>query len=108
MRICSIKFKAFDIQLLQEVIRFLIRYCNKYNLQVSYISLPTNRQTFTIIRSPHAQKKSREQFELLIYSYAIYILKSNVNEKIDIKSVLFNLESELKQISGLSFKLITN
>jgi hypothetical protein len=34
------------------------------SLKVSYFALPIKRNKFTILRSPHIDKKSREQFEL--------------------------------------------
>lgn len=37
------------------------------------ICLPTKRQIFTVLRSPHVNKKSREQYELLSHKRLIDI-----------------------------------
>lgn len=37
------------------------------------IPLPTKRTLFTVLRSPHVDKKSREQFEMKIHSRLIEI-----------------------------------
>ena len=40
------------------------------------IPLPTKRQLWTVLRSPHIDKKSREQFELKTHKRLIDILDS--------------------------------
>jgi len=35
--------------------------------------LPTNRSVYTVLRSPHVDKKSREQFELRVHKRLIDI-----------------------------------
>lgn len=37
-------------------------------MEMSYIGLPITRNTYTILRSPHIDKKSREQFEMKHFS----------------------------------------
>lgn len=37
-------------------------------LHTGFVSLPIRRYRFTVIRSPHVDKKSREQFETKIYT----------------------------------------
>ena len=50
---------------------------NKGRSQVSGpIPLPTKRQMWTVLRSPHIDKKSREQFELKTHKRLIDILDS--------------------------------
>ena len=40
------------------------------------IPLPTKRKVFTVIRSPHVNKKSREQFQLSTYKRLLDIYSS--------------------------------
>jgi small subunit ribosomal protein S10 len=43
------------------------------------IPLPTKRSVYTVLRSPHVNKKSREQFEIRIHKRLIWI--TNVTPK---------------------------
>jgi len=46
------------------------------------IPLPTKRTVYTVLRSPHVDKKSRDQFEIRSHKRLIDILNSN-NKTID-------------------------
>ena len=41
------------------------------------VPLPTRRQVYTVLRSPHVDKKSREQFEIRVHKRLIDITNSN-------------------------------
>jgi small subunit ribosomal protein S10 len=43
------------------------------------IPLPTRRTVYTVLRSPHVNKKSREQFEIRVHKRLIYL--TNVTAK---------------------------
>ena len=43
------------------------------------IPLPTNKKIFTVLRSPHVNKKSREQFELNSYKRLLDIYSTSSN-----------------------------
>jgi small subunit ribosomal protein S10 len=43
------------------------------------IPLPTRRTVYTVLRSPHVNKKSREQFEIRVHKRLIYL--TNVTSK---------------------------
>jgi small subunit ribosomal protein S10 len=43
------------------------------------IPLPTKRSIYTVLRSPHVNKKSREQFEIRVHKRLIWI--TNVTPK---------------------------
>jgi len=43
------------------------------------IPLPTKRTVYTVLRSPHVNKKSREQFEIRVHKRLIYL--TNVTPK---------------------------
>ena len=44
------------------------------NFLVSSIPLPTAINRYTVLRSPHVDKKSREQFEIRTHKRLLYIL----------------------------------
>ena len=43
------------------------------------IPLPTNKKIFTVLRSPHVNKKSREQFELNSYKRLLDIYSTSTS-----------------------------
>ena len=59
-----IRLVSYDHRLLDESARKIADAAKKSGATVSGpIPLPTEREVFTIIRSPHKHKDSREQFE---------------------------------------------
>jgi small subunit ribosomal protein S10 len=55
------------------------------------IPLPTHRKVFTVLRSPHVNKKSREQFQLRTHKRLIEIYSSTAKtvsalEKLELPS----------------------
>ena len=60
-----IRLKAFDHAVIDQASADIVRTAEKTGAQVSGpIPLPTKTQRWTVLRSPHVDKKSREQFEL--------------------------------------------
>jgi small subunit ribosomal protein S10 len=69
-----IRLKAFDHIVLDQAAADIVRAVEKSGAQVSGpIPLPTRMQRWTVLRSPHVDKKSREQFELKIHKRLIDI-----------------------------------
>jgi hypothetical protein len=59
-----------------------VRTAEKTGAQVSGpIPLPTKTQRWTVLRSPHVDKKSREQFELKTHKRVIDILDSRARSR---------------------------
>ncbi|WP_333023697.1 30S ribosomal protein S10 [Wolbachia endosymbiont of Pentidionis agamae] len=57
--------KAFDSKLLDNCIKKILHYLEQTTVKFSGpIMLPTKIMKFTVNRSPHVDKKSREQFEI--------------------------------------------
>lgn len=72
-----IRLKAFDHALIDQAAADIVRTAQKTGALVSGpIPLPTKRQLWTVLRSPHIDKKSREQFELKTHKRLIDILDS--------------------------------
>ena len=60
-----IKLKAYDHKLLDASVAEIVSAAERTGARVSGpIPLPTSISRFTVLRGPHIDKKSREQFEI--------------------------------------------
>ena len=60
-----IRLKAFDHRVLDQSARDIVATAKRTGAEVrGPIPLPTRIERFTVLRSPHIDKKSREQFEI--------------------------------------------
>jgi len=60
-----IRLKAYDHKLLDQSVSEIIETVMRTGARVSGpIPLPTRINKYTVLRSPHVNKKSREQFEI--------------------------------------------
>ena len=60
-----LRLKSFDHKLLDVSMAEIVETVKKTGASiVGPVPLPTRRELFTVLRSPHVDKKSREQFEL--------------------------------------------
>ena len=60
-----IRLKAFDHRVLDQSAREILSTAKRTGARVrGPIPLPTRTERFTVLRSPHVDKKSREQFEI--------------------------------------------
>ena len=60
-----IRLKAFDHRVLDQSTREIVNTARRTGAEVrGPIPLPTRIERFTVLRSPHIDKKSREQFEI--------------------------------------------
>jgi small subunit ribosomal protein S10 len=60
-----IRLKAFDHRVLDQSTGEIVATAKRTGAQVrGPIPLPTSIERFTVLRSPHVDKKSREQFEI--------------------------------------------
>src|SRR5690606_6588649 len=70
-----IRLKAFDHQILDNSSERIVETARRTGASVSGpIPLPTERNVFTVLRSPHVHKDSREQFEMRTHKRLIDIL----------------------------------
>jgi small subunit ribosomal protein S10 len=73
-----IKLKSFDHNLVDKSAEKIIRTVKQTGAVVSGpIPLPTNKSIYTVLRSPHVDKKSREQFEIRAHKRLIDILSTS-------------------------------
>jgi small subunit ribosomal protein S10 len=69
-----IRLKAFDHAVIDTAAADIVRTAEKTGAAVTGpIPLPTKTQRWTVLRSPHVDKKSREQFELKTHKRLIDI-----------------------------------
>ena len=60
-----IRLKAFDYRVLDASTQEIVSTAKRTGAQVrGPIPLPNNIEKYTVLRSPHIDKKSREQFEM--------------------------------------------
>ena len=73
-----IKLKSYDHNLVDKSAEKIVRTVTGTGAVVSGpIPLPTERYIITVNRSPHVNKKSREQFEISSYKRLIDIFSSS-------------------------------
>lgn len=70
-----IKLKAFDQKLLDGAVGEIIDTVTRTGARIAGpIPLPTKIHRYCVLRSPHVDKKSREQFEMRIHRRILDIL----------------------------------
>lgn len=75
-----IRLKAYEHSMLDRSAEEIVRTARRTGAEVSGpIPLPTKRSIYTVLRSPHVNKKSREQFEIRVHKRLIWI--TNVTPK---------------------------
>jgi small subunit ribosomal protein S10 len=73
-----IKLKSYDHNLVDKSAEKIVKTVKGTGAVVSGpIPLPTRKQIFTVLSSPHVNKKSREQFQLCSYKRLIDIHSSS-------------------------------
>ncbi|MBD3371249.1 MAG: 30S ribosomal protein S10 [Candidatus Coatesbacteria bacterium] len=71
-----IRLRAYDHRLLDKSVENIVETVRTTGAEiVGPVPLPTRIHRFTVNRSPHVNKKSREQFEMRIHKRLIDILK---------------------------------
>lgn len=104
-QICKLQLhiKSFDNKFFNSITETLKRLSiDKRDYAV--VQLPTNKKRFTVLRSPHIDKKSRDQFEMRVYK-RIYVL----NKAFTIKGIKRFIRKS-KQIlpAGLGINYVCN
>jgi small subunit ribosomal protein S10 len=71
-----IKLKAYDYRILDASVNEIVETARRTGARVcGPIPLPTRRSMYTVLRSPHIDKKSREQFEIRIHKRMLEIVE---------------------------------
>lgn len=70
-----IRLKAFDHKLIDQATIGIVNTAKQTGAKISGpIPLPTKKNKYTVLRSPHVDKKSREQFEIRTHKRLIDII----------------------------------
>ncbi len=57
--------KSYDHQLLDKAVKQIVLTAKRTGAQIiGPVPMPNKKRVFTVLRSPHVDKKSREQFEM--------------------------------------------
>src|SRR3984957_858971 len=89
--------KSYDHQLLDKAVKQIVSTVKRTGSQlVGPVPIPNKRRCFTVLRSPHVDKKSREQFELTTHRRILDIvspsdktmdalMKLNISSGVDVE-----------------------
>jgi len=73
-----IKLKSYDHNLVDKSAEKIVKAVKATGAVVSGpIPLPTHKRIYTVLKSPHGNKKAREQFQLCAYKRLIDIYSSS-------------------------------
>ena len=93
-----IRLKAFDHKLLDQSTKEIVETARRTGAKVAGpIPLPTRINRFTVLWSPHVDKKSREQFEIKHYKklLVIYFNPENSFEVANIQYIINYINNSL-------------
>ncbi|KPJ60965.1 MAG: 30S ribosomal protein S10 [Latescibacteria bacterium DG_63] len=72
-----IKLRSYDHAMLDQSASQIVQTAKKTGAMISGpVPLPTRKTVYTVLRSPHVDKKSREQFEIRVHKRLIDIIRS--------------------------------
>lgn len=71
-----IRLKAYDQKILDQSVKEIVDTAKRTGARVvGPVPLPTVKNRFTVLRSPHVDKKSREQFEIRTHKRLLDIVE---------------------------------
>lgn len=100
IRIC---LKGYDQRVLDRAVIDIVETAKRTGARVAGpIPLPTRRQGYTVLRSPHVDRKSREQFETRTCVRVLEILDPTLDtlDKLKVLPVAAGVHITVKQISS--------
>lgn len=72
-----VNFKAYDPKQLDKAVKEIVSIVKRSGANVvGPVPLPTRRQQICVLRSPHVNKKSREQFQVKTHKRLLYITET--------------------------------
>ena len=78
MDVIKIRMEAYDHESLDTSAMEIVDTAKRTGAHVAGpVPLPTRIERYTVLRSPHIDKKSREQFEIRTHKRIIYISEPN-------------------------------
>jgi small subunit ribosomal protein S10 len=104
----NFKFKSFHHKIIDKALIKIMRKINILNLNSSkIISLPIKIQRYTVLRSPHIDKKSREQFEFRHHN-KLLIVNYDANDYNQVLKINFLINYIKNSSSGSQLKVTYN
>ena len=83
-----IQLKAFDHRILDHWAKEIVETAKRTGALVTGpIPLPTRKERYTVLRSPHVDKKSREQFEIRTHKRLLDILSPTAKTVDELKKL---------------------
>ena len=83
-----IRLKAYDYRVLDQSTTEIVDTARRTGARLAGpIPLPTEKNKWTVLRSPHVDKKSREQFEIRTHKRLIDIIEPNVRTIDELKKL---------------------
>jgi small subunit ribosomal protein S10 len=89
-----LRFQTHNKENSKRFIEALNSLAKSKNLQFSSISLPIERKKFTVLKSPHVNKKAKEQYEIRFYN-GLIVIKGSFLEKELMQSIHAFISSDL-------------
>src|SRR5579863_314930 len=94
-----IRLKGYDQRVLDRSIADIVETAKRTGARIAGpVPLPTRREIFTVLRSPHVDKKSREQFEIRTYVRMLDILNPTPDtiDKLKVLPVAAGVDIKIK------------
>lgn len=94
-----IRLKAFDQRMLDRSVLDIVETAKRTGARVvGPIPLPTRREIFTVLRSPHVDRKSREQFEMRTHIRVLDLLDPTLDtiDKLKVLPVAAGVDIKIK------------
>lgn len=89
-----LNLKSFDIDNLKKTENFIFSLFNFLNKnQIKYKTNPKQSKKITVLRSPHIDKKSREQFQLVTFKRTLSVSAPDKNTLFFILEILKDMKS---------------
>ena len=92
-----IRLKAFDHRILDQSAEEIVDTAKRTGAIVTGpIPLPTKKERYTVLRSPHVDKKSREQFEIRTHKRLLDILNPTAKTVEELKKLNLSAGVDIK------------
>lgn len=94
-----IRLKAFDQRMLDRSVQDIVETAKRTGARVvGPIPLPTRREIITVLRSPHVDRKSREQFEMRTHIRVLDLLDPTLDtiDKLKVLPVAAGVDIKIK------------
>jgi len=92
-----IRLKGYDQRVLDNAIDATVEAAKRTGARIAGpIPLPTRREVFTVLRSPHVDRKSREQFEMRTHIRMLDILNPTADTLEKLKKLPISAGVDIK------------